>query len=328
MKKLFIIALLALCTMAGHAQENSDANNNPGWLWEISGNGLKQKSYLFGTCHGDGHNFTKEEVFGFTGLQEAFDETKMLFNESDANPEHVDTVAVKKYWEQINEFCYNPSPEYMIPEGLDFRTHYDSIAHFKVVDKFLANGMKDLEYWKKTPGYWIARIGISLFYATRMAKTVDGLLCKEAINQGKETGGLEELKNVDGKYLSMLTDTKGIDTLSMKEQADTLYQAIRDLTNGTTSRLFQGLYKAYISNDTCRFAKHIAENLDFYGGKNNSHLKEVLNDRNASWIPVIIKNIPEKTCMFAVGCRHLMGPASLIAMLRREGYTVEPVKKK
>ena len=31
---------------------------NPGWLWEISGNGLLQKSYLFGTCHGEGHNFT------------------------------------------------------------------------------------------------------------------------------------------------------------------------------------------------------------------------------------------------------------------------------
>jgi uncharacterized protein YbaP (TraB family) len=30
--------------------------------------------------------------------------------------------------------------------------------------------------------------------------------------------------------------------------------------------------------------------------------------------------------MVAVGCRHLMGSESLIALLRREGYTVEPVK--
>ena len=54
----------------------------------------------------------------------------------------------------------------------------------------------------------------------------------------------------------------------------------------------------------------------------------MLNDRNAAWIPVIKENIAKRPCMIAVGCRHLMGPASLIAMLRREGYTVEPVTKK
>ena len=326
MKKFIITALIAISTLAGQAQENSDANNNPGWLWEISGNGLKQKSYLFGTCHGEGHSFTKEEVFSLTGLQKAFGETEILFNETDSNPERIDTAAMKKFWNQINEFCYNPGPEYMMQEGVDFRTLYDSDVHFKTVDKFLANGMKDQEYWKKTPGYWIARICIYLFYSTRMAKTVDGILCEEALNQGKETGGLEELKDIDGNLMSMFTDMKGIDTLSMKEQADTLYRAIRDITNGTTSRKLQALYKAYISNDTCQVAKHIAEYPEIYRGKDNSHEKEMLDGRNAAWIPVIIKNIPEKTCMIAVGCRHLMGTESLINMLRREGYTVEPVK--
>lgn len=50
------------------------------------------------------------------------------------------------------------------------------------------------------------------------------------------------------------------------------------------------------------------------------------NRCNVAWIPVIKKNFAEKSCMVAVGCRHLMGSESLIALLRREGYTVEPVK--
>jgi len=58
----------------------------------------------------------------------------------------------------------------------------------------------------------------------------------------------------------------------------------------------------------------------------NDH--EIQYDRNVKWIPVIKKNIADASCMVAVGCRHLMGSESLIAMLRREGYTVEPVKKK
>ena len=58
----------------------------------------------------------------------------------------------------------------------------------------------------------------------------------------------------------------------------------------------------------------------------NDH--EIQYDRNVKWIPVIKENIAERPCMVAVGCRHLMGSESLIAMLRREGYTVEPFKKK
>lgn len=58
----------------------------------------------------------------------------------------------------------------------------------------------------------------------------------------------------------------------------------------------------------------------------NDH--EIQYDRNVKWIPVIRENIAERPSMIAVGCRHLMGSESLIAMLRREGYTVEPFKKK
>lgn len=317
----FAILLLALAAMTATAQ------GNPGWLWQISGNGLTQKSYLFGTCHGEGHNFTKEEVFCFPGLQDAFDESKMLFNEADMNPEHADTAALNKFWRSIGELFHNPGPEYMMPEGVDFRRLYDSTAHFKEVDDYLAIKYSDPEYWKKTPGYWFMRLGVALFIATRQAKAVDELLYEEAVNQGKETGGLEEVKDIDGSLQSMFTDTKGIDTLSMKEQADTLYRMIRDGKNGTTRRKYQRVYKAYMSNDTCQFAKLLAENLDFFGGMSSSHEKEMLNDRNAAWIPVIKENIAKRPCMIAVGCRHLMGPASLIAMLRREGYTVEAVKK-
>ena len=69
-KQSFIITVLtALVSMTVAAQGAKDAEcNNPGWLWEISGNGLQQKSYLFGTCHGEGHNFTREELLGVTSI--------------------------------------------------------------------------------------------------------------------------------------------------------------------------------------------------------------------------------------------------------------------
>ena len=48
--------------------------------------------------------------------------------------------------------------------------------------------------------------------------------------------------------------------------------------------------------------------------------------RNMAWIPVIEENIAHRSCMIAVGARHLLGDDSIIALLRREGYTVEAVK--
>ena len=50
LKRQVICILFSFVAIIAKAQ----AASNPGWLQEISGNGLEQKSFLFGTCHGDG----------------------------------------------------------------------------------------------------------------------------------------------------------------------------------------------------------------------------------------------------------------------------------
>ena len=52
----------------------------------------------------------------------------------------------------------------------------------------------------------------------------------------------------------------------------------------------------------------------------------LLHHRNMAWLPAIKKNMAAQPTMIAVGCRHLLSGDGLIAILRREGYTVEPVK--
>ena len=329
MKTTCFSMICLLMSFVSFAQSDAQADStakNPGWLWEVSGNGLAQKSYLFGTCHGEGHNFTKEEVFRFPGLQDAFDKSEMVLFEMDLNPEHMDTVAINKQRKWLDDLIRNPGLEYMMPEGVYYKPLYDSIAHFNEVNDFLTNKNKDPEYWKKTPGYWFTRMGVLLFIAARQRQIVDVVLYQEAVKHGKENGGLEEWKDIEGSINALMTDTKGIDTLSMKEQADTLYRMIHSINDGTTRRMFQGFYKAYMSNDTCQMAKFLAETPDMGEARASSHDKKLLSDRNAAWMATIKKNIPKKSCMIAVGARHLMGSESLIVLLRREGYTVEPVK--
>ncbi len=64
-----------------HHQVQTDTTDcNAGWLWTISCNGLQQKSFIFGTCHGDGHQFTAEEMFCISGLENALGKVeKVIF---------------------------------------------------------------------------------------------------------------------------------------------------------------------------------------------------------------------------------------------------------
>ena len=317
MKRHTITILLAFVAFIANAQTAS----NPGWLWEISGNGLEQKSFLFGTCHGDGISFTDEEIYSITGLSDALDEAQTVFFEADAKTDEQN--GSNEELKQLYRRIINPGPEYMMPEGVFYKPLFDSVAHFNEVNKFMSHEMKDVEYWKKTPGYWCIRLSMH----------------EEAVNRGKETGGLETTSSVMGMIMSMYTDTKYIDTLSMKEQAKIIYKLVHRMNNDSILQ-FPKLHEAYLENDTCKFYQFLGEfeeeltkwNEEVYGNgmkdKRDYQSEYLLRNRNEAWIPVIKENIAKQPCLIAVGCRHLLNDDGLIAMLRREGYTVEPVTKR
>ena len=334
MKRQIFGFLLAFVAASAAAQTAS----NPGWLWKISGNGLAQNSYLFGTCHGDGISFTDEEIYGIHGLSEALDEAQTVFFESDPN---VDGMSDKKKEElkQLYGRIYNPGPEYMMPEGVFYKPLFDSMAHFNEVNKFMSYEMKDVEYWKKTPGYWCIRLSMYAFTKVRMCRSVDLALHGEVVKRGKETGGLETTSSVMGMIMSMYTDTKYIDTLSMKEQAKIIYKLVHRMDNDSLYQ-FPKLHEAYLENDTCKFYHFLGEfeeeltkwSEEVYGNgmtdKKDYQNEHLLRERNEAWIPVIKENIAKRPCLIAVGCRHLLSNDGLIAMLRREGYTIEPIVKR
>lgn len=332
-----VISLLLVLTAISALGQNVSAGN-PGWLWTINGNGLPGRSFLFGTCHGDGISFTDEEIYSITGLSEALDEAQTFFFESDPNvnsKSDEEKEELKKLYGRI----YHPGPEYMMPEGVFYKLLYDSVSHFNEVNKFMSYKMKDMEYWNKTPGYWCIRLSMYNFTRVRMCRSVDLALHEEVVKRGKKTGGLESTSSVMGMIMSMYTDTKYIDTLSMKEQAKIIYKLVHRMDNDSLYQ-FPKLHEAYLENDTCKFYQFLGEfeeeltkwSEELYGNgmtdKKDYQNVHLLRERNEAWIPVIKENIAKRPCLIAVGCRHLLSADGLIAMLRREGYTVEPVVKK
>lgn len=335
MKQTIITTLFVLVSLTLAAQDAKEtAVSNSGWLWEISGNGLAQKSYLLGTCHGDGHNYTKEEVFGITGLSKALDDVKAVLFEGGLNPDRTDaeSAAVAAEMERVTRFISNPGPEHFMPEGTNYESLFDSTKLFKMVDRFLtglAERLNDGAYWKKSPRYWSSLLILTQLRqhnrSQRAVTSVDELLKQQAQEKGIDVGYVEG-STAGATVLTMFTNA--IDTLSMKGQAEALYRTLEVMANrDRQQKLFEEMTKAYLENDTCKMESFLrGEGLVPGAEDSDDSQKEITYDRNVAWIPVIEQNIAQRPCMIAVGCRHLLGSKSLIALLRRKGYTVEAVK--
>ena len=60
----------------------------------------------------------------------------------------------------------------------------------------------------------------------------------------------------------------------------------------------------------------------------NEIIEKLAYERNRRWMNTITEIIPRESMLVAVGAGHLVGKDGLIELLRRDGYTVEPVTLK
>ena len=92
---IFLIALLwvTACPFTLFAQVNNDIDSvasqlsttvaqDGGFLWKISGNGLKKSSYIFGTYDDNYHGFTENQVFSIPGVRKALEEAEEIATEN------------------------------------------------------------------------------------------------------------------------------------------------------------------------------------------------------------------------------------------------------
>jgi uncharacterized protein YbaP (TraB family) len=109
-----------------------------------------------------------------------------------------------------------------------------------------------------------------------------------------------------------------MDQMSAAEQEALLRSSIEELDAQTTN--VKSMADAWAKGDTSVIEKLLLPTM-----KTSPELyKRMLVDRNASWVAAVDRCISEKTpCFVVVGAAHLVGPDSLVAMLRKKGYKVE-----
>lgn len=93
---------------------------------------------------------------------------------------------------------------------------------------------------------------------------------------------------------------------------------LKDLRDVSTE--LEPMIKAWSNGDQAELDRLINGTLEDYPEAR----KELLEDRNAKWVPKIQAMLKEKHVFFiAVGAGHLTGPKGVPALLRKAGYKVE-----
>jgi uncharacterized protein YbaP (TraB family) len=282
-----VLATLMLFMMVFHAFANEKEDKS--LLWKISGNGLKETSYLFGTIH----MICKDQFFMDEKIENALAASKVLAMELN--------MADPNLMAEMQQLSVNPGMENIKGEF----TEEQSAA----LDKFLKDsygaGLDQLGVLK--PMVLSSMVLIKMLPCTEQS-SYEMFFTEKAKSQDKPVKGLETVAFQMGVF----------DQIPQKLQIDELGKMVTD-PEGMEE--FEKLVGAYLDQDIDKLFGLITENEMFqeYGDL-------LLEERNKNWIPKIEEMVKEQATFIAVGSGHLGSETGVINLLRKAGYTVEALK--
>lgn len=292
--KLIKILTLLIVFYSCHAQTKLPKliinKNDNSLLWEISGNGLQQSSYLFGTFH----LMCKNDIHFSSQLTTAVGLAEKVYMEMD-----MDDPAIMLGGLLLMN----------MKDGRTLQQLYTA-DEYKRVDNFFRDSLHTpLSFMQKIKPFFLE----AMLYPKMMpCKTISGVeeeLMKVVKQQKKEIKGLETIEFQASVF----------DSIPYEEQAKELLKSIDSLAvNRNNFDTMMNVYKSQqISEIENLFSKSEAGMED--------HQDLLLNGRNKNWVAQLKTIMKTSPVFVAVGAGHLVGKQGLIALLREEGFTVQPL---
>ncbi|MEQ7798335.1 TraB/GumN family protein [Pedobacter sp. ASV1-7] len=279
---LAVIATL-LFTIHLKAQEKQATKS---LLWEISGKGLTNPSYIYGTIH-----MMCEPDFNIK------DKTKKAFEKAEELVMELNFTDPAEIAE-LQKSMTSPIP---LSKKL-------SPAQYKLLDSVLAlkTGipLKTMDQLTLT--------ALSSFVITKTLpcteiKSYEFEFANLAKKQQKPFGALETVKQQTEYFSNAFTD-------------DMLVEQIANFDDYKS--VFVEMIETYKAEDLNRLDKILKDKR--FGSTKESD-KWMLQIRNANWAKQIPEMMRNKSCFFAVGAGHLPGKKGILSLLKAQGYTVKPI---
>jgi hypothetical protein len=278
MKKLVLLPLVLFLTAGAFSQS---------LLWKISGKGIQEPSYLFGTIH-----ITDKRVF-------SFDST--VYRALDA----CDALALEMVMDQIVK---EDIEKHMLLKKGTLKDLFTDSEWKTLETKFREKtGGSILPYMKMKPFFVYSQL-LQSGMSKDMPEALDMYLLKKYRSEKKPVLGIEVLGDQIG----------AIDQIALHEQGQMLLKALEDTSKAEGG--FEELIEIYLKQDLDKMLEMMKD----------SSLPEKFNQaflvgRNVKMADNIAKYSRKQKTFNAVGAAHLPGEKGVIALLRKKGYTVEPV---
>jgi uncharacterized protein len=285
MKKIVSISILTAIIFYSSASFAQTDTSNNTLLWEITGKGLSKPSYLFGTIH-------------------------MICEEDYVLREKV-TKALAKTTQFITEINFTDSTEMKSLKSI-------SLAEIPLSKKLSPEKYKELEDGLKTryqlnikmfEKYTVETIGsiiaLKVFTCTKV-KMYEAELLALARLQKKSILGLEKV-----------ADQKMV--LEKASGEDYIFNLLK------VSKEFNTAYKNIIQWYKTEEVDKLYNELTTEIMMPKESKKWMLTNRNNNWVQKLPTIMQEKSSFIAVGAAHLGGDEGLINLLKKAGYTVNPI---
>jgi hypothetical protein len=271
---------------------NAQAHKMPNTvLWEISGKGLKQPSYLFGTMH----VLCAQDAKLSDSLQYAIDMSEVVYFEVDMD----NTTELMGLFKYIRMNDNKKLSDLMTAD-----------EYQRVKDYFTKNrSILPLSMMERFKPYFIASMLSESQMPCETKNGMEEVIMQEVKKQQKPVNGLE----------TMAFQASVFDSIPYTEQARELLKTIDSA--GKEDSLTARMLSVYRSQDLDAIEKLTAEEEGV-----SSYLNLFLYDRNTKWIPVIENAIQKSPSLIAVGAAHLPGKKGVIQLLANAGYKLRPVK--
>lgn len=286
--KVLLIFFLGFSTVLC-AQTTKGSNS---LLWEISGNGLKKPSYLFGTHHLIPAKFADTMKV----LQEKLKSADAVVGEI-----VMDSTIQKKM-----------APFLMMKDNT-----LDSLltkAEFKEVEDYFKTKQPDFEL-KQMNNFKPAMVSLMMMFFDNsdMLKDVG-----EGIDNSFQAYAKKNAKSLYGLETAEYQGALLFDS-DLQKQKKALLKSVKEIAK--SKQKMQELKTYYITQDIDK----LTELFKIQDEENKEFITELLKNRNNRWLAQLPALMENQSLFIAVGAGHLVGAEGLIKGLELKGYVLKPV---
>jgi len=263
-------------------------------LWQVSGKGLSQPSFLYGTMH----ILCEGDARLSTGLKKVIKDCGQIFFEVDMDDmqQMIGSLQLARMADGVK------LTDLLTPVEYDrIKTYFDS--HKLMMPLAMMNRFKP---------YFITAIISEGIMDCEKKKGMEDLIMTESKSYEKNIRGLETLEFQASIFDTIPYEKQAKDLLTYIDSIDSFKQTTLEMVD------------VYRKQDLNMMDSLIAKS----DPGMMQYMDLLLYDRNKRWAMEMPEHMFDKSTLFAVGAGHLGGEKGVINLLKEQGFTLTPMNNR